>query len=225
MSSARRWLAAVPLMVSLFFAGAEAFRAAATEEALARLSRTYFALPLNSVIPRQQWDALMRELDEVESAQPRNPGVHELKGLLSVRRFDAPEIAASAASHFSRAISLRPVSAATWANLAEAKYAQGDTSATFERALATAASLGPFQPQVQRLVSHYGLAVWDEVSAATQVAIDGLLAAGMRRNPLEMLRIAERRGRLPIACRHLAGAPRTPDSKWSQLCPSREATR
>jgi hypothetical protein len=51
-----------------------------------------------------------------------------------------------------------------------------------------------------------------------------MVAAGMKRNPLEMLQIAERRGRLAVACRHFAGSPRLSLPKWFQLCQSTEVT-
>jgi hypothetical protein len=44
------------------------------------------------------------------------------------------------------------------------------------------------------------------------------VAAGFRRNPLEMLQISERRGRLDIACRHLEGNTRMPDARWAEMC-------
>ena len=221
--AAARLVTAFAAVAALGWAAAEALRAASVEESLASVSQQVAALPANASLPAPRHAELWRELELAESRQPRNPAVHELKGLLSRHRFDAPEIAALASAHFIRAIALRPVSPTTWANLVQAKYEAGDTSGAFGKVLATAALLGPSAPHVQRMVAHYGLAVWDEVSEPVRAAIDASLAAGMRRNPLEMLRIAQRRGRLAIACRHLAGIPLDP--KWAQLCPSREATR
>ncbi len=104
------------------------------------------------------------------------------------------------------------------------KYRLGDTGKEFEAALVNAAAVGPFEPEVQGAVALLGLAVWDEVAPATRRAIDRMVAAGMKRNPLEMLQIAERRGRLDIACGHLADSPRRIGSKWAETCQSLEAT-
>jgi predicted Zn-dependent protease len=164
---------------------------------------------------------MARRLKALEQFDASNPVLQEMLGLLSVRGADAA--VGEAAQRYARSLAMRPVSPNTWANLAEAKYLEGDTSAIFEHALVTASRLGPAEPQVQRLVAHYGLAVREEVFASTREAIDRMVAAGMRRNPLEMLQIAERRGRLDVACRHLAGVPRGPDPKWSQACQSTEA--
>jgi predicted Zn-dependent protease len=171
----------------------------------------------------ERLSAIARGLKELEPLDPKNPVVQEVLGLLAVRGADATMVEGEAAQRYSRSLALRPVSPNTWANLAEAKYLEGDTSAIFEHALVTASRLGPAEPQVQRLVAHYGLAVRDEVSSSTREAIDRMVAAGMRRNPLEMLQIAHRRGRLDAACRHLAGVPRGLDPKWSRVCQSTEA--
>jgi hypothetical protein len=87
-----------------------------------------------------------------------------------------------------------------------------------------AVKLAPYEPEVQRDVVNYGLAVVDEVKPETRAAIERALAVGMKRNAPEMLQISARRGRLGAACRHLDGVPRPAASKWTQLCQSMEAT-
>ena len=124
----------------------------------------------------------------------------------------------------SRALAERPGSGYTWASLAAVKYRLGETDAMFEKALVHAMKLGPHEPEVQRDVVNYGLAVIDEVSAETRGAIEAAVAAGMRRNAVEILQISARRGKLGAACRHLDGVPRPAASKWTQLCQSLEAT-
>ena len=76
----------------------------------------------------------------------------------------------------------------------------------------------------KRDVALYGLAVWEEVAPETRDAIDHMMTNGMRRDPAQMLQIAQRRGRLDVACRHSPGLQRQTDSKWVQLCQSMEAT-
>ena len=129
-----------------------------------------------------------------------------------------------AAVDFSDAIRLRPTSPQTRSNLAAVKYHLGDTGPAFQAALKHAGELGRFEPEVQSAVANFGLAVWNEVGPGTRASIEATLAAAMRRNPLEMLQIARRRGRLDIACRHIASTTRQIDPKWFQLCQSTEAT-
>src|SRR5205823_2599488 len=101
--------------------------------------------------------------------------------------------------HLRKALELRPMSPYTWANLAAVDYHLGDTGKAFRSALVRAAELGPHEPEVQATIASFGLAVWNEVDAQTQAAIERSVAAGMRREPREMLQIAQRRGRLAIA--------------------------
>ena len=164
------------------------------------------------------------ELEEALAIEPRDPTTHELLALLETRNLDNEEYQRDAIVHFRRALELRPTAPYSWANFAEVKYRIGDTGAEFENALIRASQLGPSEREVQRTVADLGLAVWNEVGPRTQEAVDRTVGAGMRRNPLEMLQIAERRGRLDIACRHVSDTPRRTDSTWTQLCQSTEAT-
>jgi len=159
-----------------------------------------------------------------EAIHAGNPNTSELMGLLASQRNDSADELDSAVRHLSLALALRPGSAYTWANLVEARYRRGEPAANMELGFRRAASLGGAEPGVQRIVADYGLAVWDEVTPATQAAIDRLIAAGAKRNPLEMLQISERRGRLGPVCKHLLGASRTPDAKLAQVCQSWEIT-
>lgn len=167
---------------------------------------------------------VMADLERAKRWAPGNPYIYELQGLLDAGRLDAPEYLARSLVHFTHALELRPTSPYDWANIAAAEYRIGDTGAVFERAIVRAAALGPSEPSVQRTVADYGLAVWNDVQPGTRKAIEKAVANGMRRNPKEMLQIAERRGRLAVACRMLPTEPRTLDLKWSQLCQGTEST-
>ena len=170
-------------------------------------------------------DSVRERLELAQRLSPADPTTQELLGILFAGRRDSAEYLSKGVVHFTHALQMRPASPYTWANLAEVKYNQGDTGGVFELALGRAAELGPSEPEVQRMVANYGLAVWDEVAPPTRQVIDRMVGAGVRRNPLEMLQISERRGRLAVACRHLVGASRTPDPKWYPLCQSTEATQ
>jgi hypothetical protein len=70
-------------------------------------------------------------------------------------------------------------------------------------------------------VALYGLAVLDDVRPQTRAAIERMVAAGMKSDPAAMLRIAQRRGRLDVACHH-ADASRLAED-LSKLCNTRGA--
>jgi len=181
--------------------------------------------------PSQSMDEpLERFYERARRAVELTPGhaaAHELLAILDVRRavvHGTHDYLAEAHAHFVDAVAARPTSAYSWSNFATERYAVGDTGQVFEAALRRAASLGPYEPEVQRDVALYGLAVWEEVAPETRDAIDHMMTNGMRRDPAQMLQIAQRRGRLDVACRHLPGVQRQTDSKWVQLCQSMEAT-
>jgi hypothetical protein len=170
------------------------------------------------------WRTVKDDLDYVLSRSPADPTARELLGVLETRGGSQPDNFSDARSRFEEALALRPTSPYTWANLAATKYRLGDTGKGFEAALVRSTELGPFEPEVQGAVALFGLAVWDDVTLATRRAVDRMVAAGMKRNPLDMLQIAERRGRLDIACGHIDRSPRRIGSKWAEICQSLEAT-
>jgi hypothetical protein len=160
---------------------------------------------------------LHRALERVLSVDSGDPSVHELLGQTS-------EYPAEAAVHFRQSLERRPMSSYTWANLAASDYRSGDTAAEFRTAIVRAMELGPNEPEVQRTVADFGLALWNELDSSTQGVVEEAIARAMRYQPKEILQIAQRRGRVAVACRHAAGIPRQTDAKWLQPCQSTEAT-
>jgi hypothetical protein len=152
-----------------------------------------------------------------------SPLAEELMGIADLGSATAESLV-EAGVHFRRALELRPVSPYTWANLAMQQYRTGDTGAVFRTSMTHAAELGPNEPPVQAMLADYGLAVFDEVPEANRQLIESAIARGMRRAPQYFLQIAQRRGRLDVACRHFERPTRQVDSKWVQICKSMEAT-
>jgi predicted Zn-dependent protease len=220
-----RLVVILPLLASLGWVSAYAMQLGSTDAMVYRASKEMAAWAASGNDPAPQtWQWVHDDLVQAADRSPSDPAVQELLGLMSARSGGRPEYSADAAVHFVKALESRPTSPYTWINLAEAGYRLGDTGRQFEVSLQRAAQLGPSEPEVQRTVAFYGLAVYDEVGAQTRTAIDRMIIAGFKRNPLEMLQISERRGRLGVACRLLAGIPRHTDSKWSHYCQSTEAT-
>lgn len=213
-----RWFIVLVVGAALGWACLHAYRAArAGGDLLA--GRQYARMGFGtSAPPMQAWAATRDRLHTALALEPDNPMAHELMGVLAAQRFDDPGLLIEATSHYVRSLTLRPISPNTWANLAEARYLVGDTAQLFRVAIENAARLGPSEPQSQRVVAHYGLAVFDEVGPPTKRAIEAMVAAGMRRDPAEMLSIAQRRGRLDVACRYLAETRRKIDPRWGRLC-------
>ena len=217
MHAAPRLLVAIPVGVALAWAGVIAFDIARADDSIREA-----ATELNAWTARPDpatWDSVHANLKAAERVHALNPRHHELLGIMGSLRADSPEQIPIGIGHLVKALELRPASPYTWAILAEARYRHGEPGRNLELPLERASTLGPSEPAVQRLVADYGLAVWNEISPRTQAAVERMVAAGIRRNPLEMLQISERRGRLDTACRHLAGSSRTAGPQRGTLCP------
>jgi hypothetical protein len=197
----------------------EAWRLAQAESIVAQSNTT-----LESVVwrksppPLEAWLRVRNELLEAERLAPRSPIVSESLGVLHARRSSSREFLIYARDYFARSIEMRPTSPYTWANFAETKYLLGETGFAFEQAIVNAAHLGPWEPEVQRLIADLGLAVHHEVKPETRAVIASVVALGMRRNPLEILQISENRGRLDVTCMHVANNRRVTDSRWTERC-------
>jgi hypothetical protein len=145
--------------------------------------------------------AVQAELALLAESAPDRAYLDETAGIAATRNRQDPGALEFARALFANAARSRPVSPYTWANFVHASYELGQTGEDFEAALRHAAELGPWEPEVQNTLVSYGLAVREEVTPQTRAAIDQVVANAMRRNPLETLQIAYRRGRLDIACR------------------------
>jgi hypothetical protein len=219
MQRSARIVAAAALLAILGWSSVVALESGGSETLAAQAANEMLAWRAGGARPPEAaWRALRERLARCATGQWADPNVHEVTGVLLVLR---PEHAEEAVGSLRRALALRPGSAYTWSYLAEAQYLRGDSGATLATALRRAAALGPAEPGVQRIVVDYGLAVWDEVDPMTHAAIDGALAAGLRRDPAEILHVADRRGRLAEACRHLA-AQGIKDARWTGSCPGGE---
>ena len=178
---------------------------------------------------RSEWLRLREELRAIVREGSDDPAAHELLAIAESSLADdaatsRQEYLSDAVVHFRKALELRPMSPYTWASLAAVEYRLGDTGSNFRTALIRSSELGPQEPEVEATVADLGLAVWNEADSELKTAVESSVAAGMRRQPRQMLQIAERRGRLAVACRHALGSPRQTDAKWLQICQRTEAT-
>ena len=224
MNALARWLIVVPAAVALAWLARDAARDGVAGSIVfdsAREIATWEASGNEPGFATVSWIA--GDLLGARNKAPGDANVEELLGALALRLIDRPEYAEEALVHFQRAALLRPTSPYTWASMVDARYQKGDTGPGFEAALRRAEELGPAEPEVQRTVADFGLAVWDDLAPETQRAVEAAVTGAMRRDPREILQIGERRGRLALVCRHLADAPRRVDPEWLQPC-SREAT-
>ncbi len=220
MVSRARLLVAIPALVVLAMMSAQTIGLAKAGSVMHDVSKAMDGWTAGKV-PGVQAIAQMRS-DLQRSTFAADADIEELLGLVEAR--SGTEYLDEARVHLVSALSLRPGSPYTWANLARIDYRLGLTGKDFERKLVLAEELGPYEPDVQRAEAYLGLAMWGEMGPEARAAVERSVAAGMRRKPLEMLQIAQRRGRLAVACRYFGRHSRLSDPKWSQTCQSTEVT-
>lgn len=226
MKGAARIFIGIPALLALTWSSAQALRIGSADAIVYQASKEMGTWAASGVHPAQAtMAAIHSDLVQAQSREPADPTVLELLGVLESQWHERPELLGAAITHFENALRYRPTSPYTWGNLAEMKYRTGDTSRTFQVALARAAQMGPNEPEVQRIVADRGLAAWDVVAPETRRAVDRAVEIGMRRDPAGMLRIADKHGRLGVACSHVTPASRLPEPKWSHIRPGREASR
>jgi hypothetical protein len=223
MSGALRMLAVTPPLVALTWCAALAVQGGVGGARVYTATSVLNGWPSFDVTSKVDPRELRDIVAGAQATDPTNPAANELLGLLPGTSSRA-EYASEAAVHFRRSIELRPTSPYAWASLAATDYQLGNTGEEFRTALVRATEMGPYEPGVQRTVADFGLAVWDDVDPSIRNAIEENVARGMRTQPRETLQIAQRRGRLAVACHHAVGTPRQTDAKWLQPCQSTEAT-
>lgn len=158
---------------------------------------------------------------EALSLDPGDPTLHEMAAFGDANAHRDP---GGVTTHLKRSIALRPVSPYAWAALEADRYVAGAPVTELEKPLMNATLLGPSESAVQRIVADFGLALWNETGPAVRGAVGRALGAGIGRDPNEFMQIAERRGRLDVACRHFDGSSRAADTKWTITCNRLEAT-
>lgn len=156
---------------------------------------------LASAFPQSSLAEAARTLQMAGRLSPDNPDRHEGLARLALMRAWRPETAdaeradvlRSGLASIRRAIVLRPVSAYSWAIELQLKSELREYDEEFRRALQMTAKLGPWEPELQRVVVAAGLAAWPALPDAEQGMIMGSLLRGMKRQPSTMLAIAKQR--------------------------------
>ncbi len=113
----------------------------------------------------KDWDELQLNLSKALALDPDNPEIHENLGLAIEGRFfgivskdtEAQPYRQLALEHYKKSILLRPVWSYAWAALSSVKYRLGQIDDELFQALHNVAKLGPWEPDLQRLVVVMGM--------------------------------------------------------------------
>lgn len=153
-----------------------------------------------------EWALAQARLERAAELDPGDPGIAEDLGRLHELRARAvagADIRAElglALGYFRRSLDRRPTSPYTWANLAFVKSRLGTLDAEFYRAIDTAASLGPWEPEVQLALAEVGVRYWDRLPEATRRIIHAAIGRGLKRQDGKLFDLALAYGRMDVMC-------------------------
>jgi tetratricopeptide (TPR) repeat protein len=137
-------------------------------------------LPPDLSLWRESRNTLMAALEYA----PDNPQFYEdlafLYGLRALAARNNPELEREFLSqvleYYKQAVSLRPMSPHTWANIALAKHYRGDKDSELWSAFDLAMTYGKNEPAVQITLAEIGRARWGELSEARRTALNAAFA-------------------------------------------------
>ncbi|MGE5490044.1 MAG: hypothetical protein ACM31P_02030 [Actinomycetota bacterium] len=145
-------------------------------------------------------DRISRGLDLAGRLSPDDPDRYEGLARLALTRAGQPGASPEERAGLLRqglaaireAVALRPGSAYGWAIELLVKKELGEHDEAFRRALRMTARLGPWEPELQRIVVDAGLEAWTDLPEAEQAVVMQVLLHGMKRQPSAMRAIAEK---------------------------------
>jgi hypothetical protein len=164
-----------------------------------------------------EWRAVRGVLGRANALEPDNPLFLEQLGVAYEARaygLDAREPAIralleEALKRYRAAAMLRPSSPYVWASIALVKFKLGDTDDEFYGALARAARLGPWEPDVQAILAEIGFTGWSRLAEAGKRITAAAIERGTVTQPDEMKNLARLQRRVPGLCADdVARAPR-----------------
>lgn len=157
----------------------------------------------------EAWTLAQSRLQRALQLDPGNPGIAEDLGRLhELRAFALPGIGPAAAAselrqaleYFRLSARARPTSPYTWANIAFMQSRLGVLDAEFYRSIENAATLGPWEPEVQLALADIGFRYWNRLPKATRDTIHQTIRRGLKRQDEKLFDRASRYGRLDVMC-------------------------
>jgi len=157
-----------------------------------------------------EWALAQTRLERALALDPGDAAIAEDLGRLHEMRTRAglPEGAgadtaaglARALDYFQRSLARRPTSPYTWANIAVVKSRLGVIDEELSRAIANAARLGPWEPEVQFALADVGFRNWSRLPRASQDIVHGAIGRGLKRQDAKLFELALAHGRLDVMC-------------------------
>ncbi len=160
-------------------------------------------------VPSQEhWQRAVDALGAAQRLAPEDPSLYDHLGVaydLAAAAFDPKGRwnvhTEFALLHFQQAAARRPTSPYSWASIATMKYRLGRIDEELFQALALSMRLGPWEPQVQIMVSDLGLALWDRLDTHQKGEIRENWRRTAVRQADQLAKLAIARKRVDLLCK------------------------
>jgi hypothetical protein len=157
-----------------------------------------------------EWALAQARMERALALDPGEPAIaedlgrlHEMRaraGLPGDTGADSAAELGQALDYFNRSLARRPTSPYTWANIALVKARLGAVDAALFRAIANAALLGPWEPEVQVALAEVGFRHWGRLPKAAQETIHAAIGRGLKRQDGRLFDLALAFGRTDVMC-------------------------
>lgn len=153
-------------------------------------------------------DQVTIRLKKALALYPRHPDYLDLAGHLSEIKASQPgvvgreqrELLETAAEYHRKALLVRPRWPYSWASLLSCKDKLGQVDAEFNRALNSAAALGPWEPAVQLQVLRSGMRHWDQLRRSERALVSAKMSDALKMQPREAFELARFYVRPDLVC-------------------------
>ena len=155
----------------------------------------------------EDWDKTYSTAKAALEKDPYNPELLWLMGIVNEwNSFQAHNQSHNnqnrklALDYYRKAIELRPQWPYTWSSIALLKYKMSEFDQEFQLALNNATELGPWEPNVQKIIAEVGLSSWIELEHTQRITIVENIKRGVTMQPRVMLDILNKYGQLRLVC-------------------------
>lgn len=189
------WAGIFILLILIAMAGRECLAAFYTMQARHEFDKW---LKNPATMSFEFWQKANGNLSSALAIDPGNPFLHEDLGRLLDNKamhvkWPSHEQRAQtwkeSRDHFRTALTLRPASPYTWSNLALIKSRLGEWDAETQLALRQAATLGPWEPEVQVSIADVGWAGWNHWPDELKPILEDNIVRGSKSQRETMLRL------------------------------------
>ncbi len=153
------------------------------------------------------WDKAYSTAKAALEKDPYNPelfslmgNVYEWNSFQGHNQSHNNQNAELALNHYRKAVELRPQWPYTWSGIVLQKYKMSEFDQEFQLALNNATELGPWEPNVQKIIAKVGLTSWNELEHSQRITIVENIRRGVTMQPRVMLDILKTYGQLRLVC-------------------------